>query len=142
MMIRRPTLLAFLILAVAFALPGAGSASPSLGPGTAKAHAARALAEKYGPSWSRAGRATKSLTVKRRQSASKFRFFYVLATTVEKEGTCPSPQASPGECTPAEAAQATYTGIVVVWRPPADPAEIRVRVVQKSDDVGACDVAC
>lgn len=141
-MIRRTLALVGLVLLLRTALPEAAPAARSLSRGTAKAHAARALAEKYGASWTQAGRATKSLSVKRRQSATKVRFSYLLATTVEKEGTCPSPEASPAECTPAEAAQATYTGIVVVWRPPARPGEIRVKVVQKSDVVGACSIAC
>jgi hypothetical protein len=101
-----------------------------------------ALAEKYGFSWSRAGSATKNLELKLRQSPSKVRLSYFLATTVEKEGTCPSPDVAPAECTPAEAQQETYTGIVIVWRPPAEPREIRSRVVQKSGVVGPCTVAC
>jgi hypothetical protein len=138
----RPLSIALLVLASAIILPVSASAAAALGTGAAKAHAARALAEKYGASWSQAGRSTKSLTVKRRQSSSRVRFSYVLATTVEKEGTCPSPEASAAECTPAEAQQATYTGVVIVWRPPASPRHVRARVVQKSSEVGPCAVAC
>jgi hypothetical protein len=131
-----------LALTTAILVSGPASATVSLRTGTAKAHASRALAEKHGASWTEAGKATKRLTVKRRQSASKIRFSYLLATTVEKEGTCPGPDASLSECTPAEAQQATYAGVVIVWRPASDPGEIRTLVVQKSDEIGACSTAC
>ena len=138
----RVVVVAALVIGLLSAMASSAVAGVSLSAGAARSHAAAALEERYGLSWREAGRPAKGLSPKRRQSASKVRLSYHLATTVEKEGTCPSPEAAPSECTPPEAQQETYSGIVIVWRPPAEPRHIRARVIQKSSRIAPCTLAC